>query len=67
MTEVKAADLPVGSIVIDDDRQLVWMAVSRPSAHYGRWSVSGSPAYITDREIDAAMGYTARVLRVGAA
>jgi hypothetical protein len=27
--------------------------------------VSGSAAVITDREIGAAMGYTARVLRIG--
>jgi hypothetical protein len=61
----RAADLPVGSVVVDDDRSLVWIAVPRPSASYGRWSVSGSSAFITDKEIDAAMSYTARVLRVG--
>jgi len=65
MTAIKAANLPEGSIVVDDDRHLVWIAVQRPSGAYARWSVSGSAAYITDREIDAAMSYTARVLRVG--
>lgn len=65
MTTPCAADLPVGSVVVDDDRLLVWIAVPRPSAAFGRWSVSGSPNYITDKEIDAAMGYTARVLRIG--
>lgn len=67
MTTVKAANLPDGSIVVDDDRHLVWIAVPRPSSAYGRWSVSGSDAYITDKVIDAAMGYTARVLREGPA
>jgi hypothetical protein len=63
VTTNRAADLPEGSVVVDDDRHLVWIAVPRPSRAYGRWSVSGSDAYITDREIDAAMSYTARVLR----
>lgn len=65
MTTPRAADLPVGSVVVDDDRFLVWIAVPRPSPAFGRWSVSGSPSYITDNEIDAAMSYTAEVLRVG--
>ena len=62
---MNAADLPEGSVVVDDNRHLVWIACPRPSAAYGRWSVSGSPTYITDREIDAAMEHTARVLREG--
>lgn len=65
MTDIKAADLPDGSVVVDDNRHLVWIAVPRPNANIGRWSVSGSPTYITDKEIDAAMSYTARVLREG--
>lgn len=65
MATFRAADLPVGSVVVDDERFLVWTAVPRSAPAFGRWSVSGSPSYITDKEIDAAMGYTARVLRVG--
>lgn len=65
MSEVRAADLPVGSVVVDDDRSLVWIAVQRRSPAYGRWSVSGSPTFITDQDIDGALAYTAKVLRVG--
>lgn len=65
MTAIKAADLPDGSVVVDDNRLLVWICVPRPNGSYGRWSVSGSAAYITDREIDAAMLHTAVVLREG--
>jgi hypothetical protein len=52
--------------VVDDDRTLVWICCRRPGVAYGRWSVSGSPNYVTDADIDAAMLHTARVLRVGA-
>jgi hypothetical protein len=65
MTFPRAADLPVGSVVVDDDRHLVWIAVPRPSGHYPRWSVSGAQTFISDPEIDAALLYTAQVLRVG--
>lgn len=61
----RAADLPVGSIVVDDDRGLVWIAVQRRSPAHGRWSASGAEKFVTDGEIDAACAYSARVLRVG--
>jgi hypothetical protein len=65
VTVPRAADLPVGSVVVDDDRSLVWIAVQRRSPAYGRWSVSGSPSFVTDHEVDGALAYTAQVLRVG--
>ncbi len=66
MTRIEAADLPEGTVVVDDDRHLVWIATPRPSRpESGRWTVSGSPSRITDKEITAALLYTARVLREG--
>lgn len=66
MSDVKAADLPEGSVVIDDNRHLVWTATPPPSRpESGRWTVSGSPSRITDRQVDAALLHTAVVLRHG--
>jgi hypothetical protein len=65
VTAPRAADLPVGSVVVDDDRHLVWIAVPRRSSAYGRWSVSGAQSFVSDGDVDAALGYTAEVLRVG--
>lgn len=65
MTPPRAEDLPVGSVVVDDDRGLVWIALPARYSWQGRWSVSGSPTFITDHEINGALAYTARVLRFG--
>lgn len=65
MTSSRAADLPVKSVVVDDDRGLVWIAVRRRSPTFNRWSVSGSANFVADDEIDGALAYTAKVLRVG--
>lgn len=65
VSEMRAADLPLGSVVVDDDRSLVWIAVRRRNPAHGRWSVTGMPTFVKDRQVDEALAYTAKVLRVG--
>ena len=65
MTDVKAADLPEGSIVVDDNRLLAWIAIGPPRVTPTRWLVTGSGAYVRSDEVDAALEYSAKVLRVG--
>jgi hypothetical protein len=65
MPETKAADLPDGSVVVDDQRGLAWYA--GPQYSDARWIVTGighlNP--VTDHEVDGAMAYGAEVLRYG--
>jgi hypothetical protein len=65
MAAVNAADLPEGTVVVDDDRHLAWFAFGKSEATAERWLVTGSGKYITDESVSAALLYTARVLRFG--
>ena len=65
MTDIDAADLPEGSVVVDNDRRLAWIAFGKSEATAERWLVTGSGKYITDESVTAALLYSARVLRFG--
>lgn len=65
MSDINAADLPEGSVVVDDERRLAWFAFGKSEATTERWLVTGSGKYITDESVSAALLYTARVLRFG--
>ncbi len=61
----RAADLPDGSIVVDDLRGLAWYADK--SATPRRWRVTGVGTLraVADHEVDAAIGHGAELLRYG--
>lgn len=61
----RAADLPDGSIVVDDLRGLAWYA--HKPATPRRWTVTGVGTLraVGDHEVDAAIGHGAELLRYG--
>lgn len=65
MTEpTRAADLPEGSVVLDDRRGIVWYAIGDPAGK-DRWDATGTEVTSNDGAIDWALRHGAVILRVG--
>jgi hypothetical protein len=60
----KAADLPAGSVIVDDLRGIVWYANGAPGEE-DRWDAAGSEVRSDDSAIDWALRHGAVVLRAG--
>ena len=63
MTDVEAADLPVGSIVAND--HTAWIKTSKADYDMGSWSGTGDDVSTFDWEPQEALNNGALVLREG--
>lgn len=61
---LRAADLPAGSVVVDDLRGLAWYANADPG-EVDRWDETGAKGCVQDSAIDWALQHGATVWRIG--
>jgi hypothetical protein len=62
--EFSAADLPEGSVVVDDVRGIAWYANADPGEE-DRWDATGEKGCCVDSTVDWALQHGATVLRHG--
>lgn len=62
---IRAAELPEGSVVVDDMRGIAFYAFTAPGDLADRWIVTAEAGCVLDSAVDFALRHGAKVLRVG--